>query len=413
MKYLKTITTLPYATPSGRIVTRPGWDSETCIFLHLPMDFSPRVPAKPTPEHVTHALSRMVRPWRSYRFATADDAASMLTAVLMALSRPALRLCPAFLADASQQGSGKTKAATSLGSLMTGEYPGVTAYSRQNSDEELKKSLLASAIEKNPFLCLDNITGTYSSPVMAAVLTGGKLTDRVLGQSRTVTAQVTALISLTGNNAQLDADLQRRTVTARIDAGDAPTQRVFTHCPVAEAAADRHAIAEAACVLWAAYFAAGSPQIVPGDAGGFAEWDRLCRQPVLWAMREGLTSALPWPELGDPAASMMKEATDPEMEALGDVLHNLHALSGSSDGHTFTSADVAEWIAAGEHDKSGPCGELRSAIVDLVGKPDLSARSLGRVLKNRRDRAVRGFKLQGRQQGNVMAWRVLVSQQRT
>ena len=73
------------------------------------------------------------------------------------------------------------------------------------------------------------------------------------------------------------------------------------------------------------YFSAGAPDIVKGDAGGFADWNRLCRQPVLWLAQEGLTDCLPWGDIGDPAVSMLADASvnDPELEATADLMRAL------------------------------------------------------------------------------------------
>jgi hypothetical protein len=162
--------------------------------------------------------------------------------------------------------------------------------------------------------------------------------------------------------------------------------------------------------VWRAYFTAGAPDVVPGDAGGFAGWGRLCRQPVLWVAREGLADALPW-QLGDPAASMLADAstTDPELDTLADYLRAVNALSAEAD---FDARDVETWFKVGEHDRDGPAGALRSAVSEILGlRPGFepSARSLGRMMTYRRDRVVRGFVLRARSVTSTHAkvWRVV------
>ena len=406
-RHLAALVDLPYVTAAGRVVTKPGYDPETCLYLDTPRDREILVPDAPTPAQVRKAVAVMMAPWRAYAFTDKRSAAGMVSAVLAAVVRPGLDLSPAYLFDASQQGSGKTKAATALGALMEGQRPAVTPFAGTSTDDELRKRLLAGAVDGDRFQCIDNVTGHFKSSVLAAVVTGGKLSDRVLGQSRMVKAQVRSMMTLTGNNASVDADIQRRTVQVRIDAGSRPTERDFPFCPVTEALAQRRSIAEAACLILRAYFAAGAPDIIRGDAGGFADWNRLCRQPVLWLAGEGLADSLPW-QLGDPAASMLADASasDPELEATGDLLRALWEIT---DGADFTAAEVVKWQRLGEGaSDDNHFALLRSAVLEIIGRHDVSARSMGRTLMNRRDRAVGGFKLLNRTATrSLQHWRVV------
>lgn len=406
-RYLAGIIDLPLITPRGRLVARVGYDSETCLYLNAPMDWQARVPDKPTADDVRAALAVVVAPWSAYRFADADSVAGMVSAVLAAVSRSVLSLCPAYLFDASQQGSGKTKAATALGALIEGQRPAVTPFAGSSTDDELRKRMVAGAVDGVRFHCLDNITGFFKSSALAAVLTNGRLSDRLLGQSRMIDAQVRSLFTMTANNASMDADLLRRTVQVRIDSGSSPTRRAFGFCPVTAALAQRRRIAEAACTILRAYFNAGAPDVASGDAGGFCSWNRLCRQPVLWLAREGLAEGvLPWSGLGDAAAPMLADPAngDPEVEAAGELLAAIWALSGGAD---FTAAEALRWYLAGQGHSDGVEGALYSAVIECTGKRDLTAAGMGRVLTYRRDRVIGGLKLQTRGVGRAKAWRVI------
>lgn len=405
MKYLKAVVSLPYCTPEGRVVTRPGWDEDTSLFLDLPRDVTPRVPLNPTPDMVRRAVAVLMKPWMAYGFATPDGAAGMVAAVLTAVCRPALDIAPAFLFDACQQGSGKTKAALALGSLIEGNRVGVTPFSSA-SDDETRKRLVSGAIEGSRFACLDNVVGYMKSESMTAVLTSGKLSDRVLGQSRTVTPTIRALMTMTGNNASLSADLMRRTVAVRVDAGERPTQREFAFDPVAVALHQRQQIAEAACVIWRAFFNAGAPAAGSGT-GGFDDWAKLCRDPVLWLQRSGLAAGLPW-QLGDPAASLLGDPAegDPDIEDHGDMLRGLWALSS---GSVFKAVDAVDWWTLGERRGEDAARLFREAVCSMRrGERDApSAKTLGRIFMNRRDRAVGGLKLLSSGSASCRAWRVV------
>lgn len=410
MKRLTALQSLPLATPAGKILCRAGWDADTQTYLHLPFDYTPNIPEHPTTDQVQFALVQLMGPFRAYNWATHDDAAAAVCSVLTAVARPVLDLCPAVLFDASSQGSGKTKAATALGSLMTGRREGVLPFSGLD-DDELRKQIISGVLTAQPFHCLDNVVGYFKSPTLAAVLTAGRLQGRVLGASRTVDASIRALFTLTSNNASLDADLLRRTMRVRIDSGVDPTRRRFDFCPVSEALRDRLKIAEAACVIWRACLNAGAPRIADDDAGGFESWSNLCRQPVLWLAREGLAEGLGW-QLGDPAASMLADASgsDPELEAHADLLRALNALA--PDGTVFSSQELLTWWKAGEHADEGPFASLREAVTECLNLRAgvlPTGRSIGRMLHFRRDRVVRNLQLlaKGDRSTNAQLWRVV------
>lgn len=361
----------------------------------LPFDYVGKIAATPSNNDVRTALVVMASLFAAYKWATADDAAGILSAVMTAVCRPFMRIAPMFVVDASTPGSGKTKAATALGSLMTGRHEGVTPFAGPN-DDELRKRLMAGVLSGQRFHCLDNLTGFFKSAVLAGVLTSGRLTDRKLGVSSPIDGECKALMTATANNVSLDADLLRRTVRVRIDSGSRPTERLFRFDPVDVATRDRVAIAEAACVLLQAYFNAGAPRIAQDDAGGFGDWVRLCRQPLLWAQREGLTDVLRW-TIGDAAASMMvnAEQLDPETEALSDLLR---ASLDLSDGEPFTASTLLHWWRQGESTAANdPSVDLREAVNELMpGRKDMTARTLGRALSNRRDRWAAGLCLRQR-----------------
>ena len=408
-RHLAGIVDLPYVTPAGRLVTRVGYDPETRLYLDAPMDWGCGAPDRIGPGDVRAAMRVLIEPFAAYCFTDAGSVGGMLSSIFATVSRPVLDTCPAIAIDASTQGSGKTKIALSLGAMMMGRLVGVTPFAGASTDDEMRKRMVAGAICGDRFHCVDNIVGHLKSSALAAVLTSGRLTDRVLGVSRTAEVDVRALIVLSGNNMSIDADLQRRSVHVRLDGGSAPTRRAFAFDPVSVALAQRRRIADAVCTVQLAYFAAGAPNVVQGDAGGFAGWNRLCRQPVLWLAREGYADALPWREVGDPAASMLADPadSDPEIEALGDMLTALWALT---EGRDFSSSEALAWHTQGR-DLDGAPGDLRSAVLELVGsawKQEPSARSIGRVLMNRRDRVVGGLKLLARGGGRLKSWRVVI-----
>jgi hypothetical protein len=415
MKNLKAVSSLPYVTPQGRLITKPGHDSETSLYLHLRPDQRPHVNLAPSHDDLKAALRVITRPWSMYRFASPDDAAAALSALVLSVVRPVLDLSPGVAIDAAQQAAGKTVFCRALANVRTGARSCVHALPNTGGidDTEMLKVLLASWINADSALIFDNCKGHLSSGVLASYLTGGKVSGRVLGQSRVVEAEPAALVMLSGNQMSLDADLLRRFVRVRIDGDTNPTQRAFTFDPAERALLERQEIAQAVCTLLMGYFKAGAPTLVEGDCGGYKQWVRLCRQPVLWAASLGLTDSIGWGALGDPAACLLADSSlhDPEIEALSDLLVSLNALS---QGSVFTSKQVCEWVSMADGSEfDGPFALLSSSVREMRGakwRDDLTVRSLGRVLMNRRDRSVGGLGLISRGLvGNAQTWQVVAA----
>jgi hypothetical protein len=191
--------------------------------------------------------------------------------------------------DAPCPGSGKTICAAAVGALVLGRRAPVTPFSGVD-DAELKKQMVANALDGFDWLLLDNVVGLYDSAVMAAVLTGGALRDRVLGSSLMFDGEIRLNVFLTSNNAALSRDLHRRFIRVRLDTGVECPQALEFDVQPGRSGADRaagHCSRSVRCgsrlLCWLAL--RGS---VRGDAG-FAMWSRLVRDCVLWCQREGLS----------------------------------------------------------------------------------------------------------------------------
>jgi hypothetical protein len=250
--------------------------------------------------------------------------------------------------------------------------------------------MVANALDGFDFLLLDNVVGLYDSAVMAAVLTGGALRERVLGSSLMFDGELRLNIFLTSNNASLSRDLHRRFIRVRLDTGvERPQALEFGFNPVDRALVERLAIARAVCVVMQGFFAANSPRIGGGDAG-FAKWSRLVRDCVLWCQREGLSEEADIGVLGDPAHQIIVEAgrSDPSSQALGLLLHGLHECIGD---RWFYSRDVMTLLDSPPENGGA---YIKEALETLCpARAQLNARTVGSLLKFRIDTHSDGFVL--------------------
>jgi hypothetical protein len=380
MKELKSLVTAPFCTPS-EVVTRPGYHAATCTYAAYDPDLMDAFPLQPDRGALVAALRQIWRPWCAFKFSTAEDRGAMLAAIIGALARPGLADAPGVLMDAPCPGSGKTICAAAVGALVLGRRAPVTPFSGVD-DAELKKQMVANALDGFDWLLLDNVVGLYDSAVMAAVLTGGALRDRVLGSSLMFDGEIRLNVFLTSNNAALSRDLHRRFIRVRLDTGvECPQALEFAFNPVDRALTERLAIARAVCVVVQGFFAAGSPRLGAGDAG-FAMWSRLVRDCVLWCQREGLSEEAGLGVLGDPAHQIIVEAgrSDPSSQALGLLLHGLQESLGDD---WFYARDVMTLVAYPADQASSYVKEALETLCPSRGQ--LNAKTVGNLLKYRVD----------------------------
>jgi hypothetical protein len=386
MKSLKALCHLPFVTASGEIVSTSGFHEETGIYANFDNEALLPIPDAPNLDEIINAIQTALQPWSGYRFASPEDRAAMLAAVITAICRPALAICPGFFADAPIQSAGKSKLAAAIGALGKGQRVGITPFvSGPNADAELVKKIVAMALNGESFCLFDNVVGVWRSPVLAALITEGQMNERILGGNQWYKGASRMLITATGNNASLDHDLGRRLIRIRIDPGvECPQARSFAFDPVDMALATRLAIAHAVLVLVQAYQAAGSPVLGRGDAG-FSEWNRLVRRVVLWLQAEGYAEAAGYGPMGDPAHSILEAASadDPDTEAARLLLIS---LDETFNGESFSAKEVFTLYSTGR-------GEVFEALHAILGRREVTTLSVGKTLGNRRDKIVGGLVL--------------------
>ena len=387
---LKSLSLLPFARRDGSIVTTPGFDSKTGVFAHFDAEQLSPIPAKPTADDVIDAIRQIWRPVEAYPMATDNDRAGMFAAIMTAVIRPAIDIAPGFLYEAPAQSAGKTRAALVCGALIRNRRGGSTPFvGGPAADAELSKKLVALVRSGEGFFLLDNCVGHYRSAVLSSLITDGTLDDRVLGTSNWYKGSARLFVALTANNASLDADLLTRLVRVRIDPRcERPQAREFDFEPVSRAMTERLAIARAVLVVIRAHKDAGAPVALSGGTR-FEDWAALVRQPIGWAQRMGYADAAGAGVLGDPAASLLASAAtaDPDTEAWADFLQGTEICM---PGDTFLSRELLPLIDRGQRASDEGPALIRGAVEELIGLVGLSAKRLGHMLKNRRDRIAGG-----------------------
>lgn len=404
LKRLEAVITAPTLRLDGSVLARPGYDAQTGLLLDMSADEVVPVPVAPTTDQVQAALAQLMHPFQSFPFDDALSRSVLLSALLTACLRPVLPTAPAHGFDAPVQGSGKTLLALCVGALADKSRPTVWPHTANRSqgrsdDEETRKRVFTALRSGSRVLVWDNVVGVFDSAALAAALTSETFTDRVLGKSEAPTVPNKALFLLTGNNLCLAGDMPRRVLSCRINPqSERPFAREFDLDPLAYTQAHRQRMVSAALTLVRGWLTSGAGK-APGRMASFEQWDDLVRQTVAWVAGWAGSGAF---------ADVMKavddaQGADPEQDALHELLVAIWAVYAS---RAFTAKELLQSINDGFRADTEP---VREALADIAGGDvPRTAKSLGRLLRFRHDRLVRGLALRkaGSDAGNVQRWRI-------
>ena len=296
------VSSAPVLSADGSIRAADGYDPETALWCcNIP---TLRLSPGPSRSDAVASLRVLRQEFRTFPFGDAvrcsdvslgvevtdiveppgRDESSFLIALLTAACRPSLWLSPGILVTApavSGAGSGKGLLVRAICAIAFGIRP--RAFTPGSDRQELDKRLVAELIEAQPALFLDNVNGVaLRSDTLASVLTERPARVRVLGQSRMVPLNSTALVAITGNGLTVTEDLARRFIPCELDARcEDPESRPFSP-GFLDQIADRRAELLAAVLTiwrWGRQNATGLTRGKPlGSFEGWAEW---CRDPLL------------------------------------------------------------------------------------------------------------------------------------
>lgn len=383
-------------TPSGRLIDKPGYDAETGLFLacsDIPKWSAP--PAKPTRAEAQAALDVLRDLVKDFPFVADEDRAAVIAGVITGLLRRVLPAAPLLAVTAPTPGTGKTLIAETFAIVATGRRASVLSLG--HDDAEAEKRLAGVLLAGDAVIALDNIERPLKGDLLCQVATQQFVRLRPLGASGMLSIPTHALMVATGNNLSIVGDLKRRVALIRMDSGkERPEQRTFTRDHLEDVFARRGELIRAALTLPLAYLAAGAPAIEGmHPIGGFEQWDRMVRRPLVWL---GLPDPLE-------AAESLREQ-DPDMEGMRLLLGSWHDAFRAIP-KTAAEMVTAGMIAGGEFDTT-----KREALYDalqLVCNEKPNARRLGYWLRKHQDRIVDGMQVKqadGDSHAKVARWTV-------
>lgn len=376
----------PMMRPDGSIVSAPGYDDATGLFLSADEDW-PGVPDAPTKTAALAALRELIHPFADFPFVDEASRSVLLAAILTSIQRRLLQSAPLFAFSAPAQRSGKSLLAESVGIIAVGRRPAATGVARQS--DELRKAITSALHEGQAVVNLDNITHPLDSPDLARAITQSEYSDRLLGTNRMLKLPTNVLWTATGNNLTFRGDLPSRALLCRIDAKvERPEERTFSILDLpGHLLEHRRRLVAAALTILRAYHVAGRQRQRLRPWGGFDYWSREIREPLVWL------------GLADPCATREKIViNDPERDSA------LSILSAWSETFSDRAMLVAEVIR-----EANP--ELKEHLLAVAGERNdpakIDTRRLDTWCRSVEDRIFGDFRLS--RDGSVRraaVWRV-------
>lgn len=417
----------PTLTPSGRVVSKAGYDRETAFFMLPAFEIEP-IPERPTRAQAEEALSYLWREMYSdFPFADVGDpdpsdrdrvkhyekaravpgAFVGLASILTIFSRLAIDgAVPGFIFEAATPGSGKSLHMHITSMVTTGRPAGVTTFPMRGNDpneEELEKILSGYALGGARMIAFDNITGNLCGAALDKVLTAERtISLRKLGESPMLDMPWATVTMFSGNNMTTSPDVAGRCMVSRIVSSvENPRGRPasdFRHPYILSWIRDNLSkIVRAAFVVLRAFWAATDKPDC-GLRGSFFAWSRIVPGAIKYAGGPNVIDAWAESSGGASGGDEMSAAHLTLMTAWPfDVETKAHAVLSKAFEHEFE-------IQRG----AAPDGleDLREAIRTICKVPSLvpKASVFGAALGKLRDKIRSGMTIQRRIDRTGTAW---------
>lgn len=355
----------------GTLVVKAGLDRSTGRYAVFNEDRY-QLP-EPTRANAIDALELLTDLLGEFHFATERDRAVTLSAIMTAVVRPGLATAPAFHAQASTPGSGKTYLCELIG-LFAGAAPNQKVSYPTNA-EEAAKMMLAVLLPGPAVVEFDDMDSDWQPySAIKRALTADKTSDRILGASKTATVSTRALFLGSGNNVGPVRDLLRRVMTIRLEPQvQSPATLQYQGSPVARLRKDRERYVTAALTIIRAWKAAGSLRTAAGIASYGEAWSDYCRHPLIWL------------GVSDPVEAIVEQlAKDSDAETLARLMNAWGKEFGA------TPMTVRKIKEATDHN-----ADLLDAILEFPVanyKGGIDSNKFGWLLKKNMGRIVNGRK---------------------
>ena len=335
------VSNTPLITRNGRVI-EDSWNYDADLKLFFCSEF----PVQPM--YRDEALPILNEVLADFPFVSGRYKSSAISAILTAVCRPVLDICPLYVITSSQYSDGKS-VLSGLIAASCGVEASMAALTRGGADEEQEKQLSAILSRGRRVVTLDNHDGEFKSAAITETLTSTNPEFRILGKNETRSVPNKTMFLLNGVNTTPALDLQTRSVFVRLARTSVDPNRKFKHPDVVGyALANRAKLVSASISLikWAMEQEDGEWK--PNHR--FKVWDYMVRRTIQLAC--GVDVAPPVSEDEDRTVDSSEEARYNFLEfAL--LLWNTGLRSAkSATGTYFTAADLAGRIGVDSEEEA-------------------------------------------------------------
>jgi hypothetical protein len=375
------IVTSPRVRSDGTILSKPGYDAATKLYL-APNGETIEIPESPTREDARRAAAQIIDgPLADFPFVSPSDLANAIGFALSVLARPAIAgSVPVAIFDSrSGQGTGKSLLVRTLCGIACGYEPAMSAI--PGDEDEWRKTLLSMLIRGGDVVVFDNAIRPVESATFANVVTSPVFEDRILGVSRRVEVPVRGCFAVTGNRVTLGGDMARRCFPIELDARvERPEDREGFQHPdlIAWVRARRTELLQALLVMARAWWVAGCPAPALKTWGSFEEFSRVVGGILEHSGVKGFLAN----------RQDFREVADDERSEWAMFLSILHATFGEK---SFTARDVFARIGTCDVGSIAP-NSLPGDLAENF-KHNVTPRRIGTALAKWSGRVVGGFTL--------------------
>lgn len=378
----------PYFRESdGELITQAGYDEGSHRFGVF--DARQFITSDPTLEAAQAALALLEDLISEFHFVSPADKAAALCAIFTAVVRPTLAYAPGFHVKAPVFGSGKTYLCELIGAFAGPAENSKVSY--PTTSEEATKSILSLLIKSPAVIEFDDMdTDWIPHGVIKRMLTAEKITDRILGVSKTATVSTRTLFLGSGNNVGPVRDLLRRIVTIHIDPRCAtPATMTYRKFPVEKVRKERGRYVAAVLTIILAWRKAGSPRSNVENIVTFGgAWSDYCRHPLMWLGHS------------DPATALLEQVKhDPDGDSLKELMAEWQGAFGS------TPTTIRKVVETALRTNTNLLDAIREFPVEERG--EINRSKFGWLLKKNANRVVDGYEFKKSEAEGRTAWRVV------
>jgi len=381
---LHAIVETPVMRPDKTILCAPGYDPGTGLYFDPNGAGFPPIPKNPTRDDALRSLADLLHLFREFPFVdqrqdgSSPSLSVVLAAILTLFVRRSIPTSPFFAITAPSPGSGKSLIARILSILVCGRLPATV--NQAIDREEERKAIFSALLFGDPVISIDNIERPVESSFLCSIATETEVRDRLLGESKMVSAPTDTVFLFNGNNLTFRGDITRRVVLSVIDPQcERPDERKFDWDILSYVREHRGELVSAALTILRAYVAAGKPKQQISAFGGFEEWSRIVRSSLVW--------------LGEPDPCQNREKMeidDDKRECLGRMLL---AWRGVFVDDAVTAAEALSRVEDAAGLLPPELKDLSEALALTTRKRGgVTAATLGYWLRSNKGRVVDGLR---------------------